>query len=507
MSGILKPVVKGTIIPDTELVFDESQKILCVGQMTAAGTATPGELYTLIGNNNEQNALFGSHSQLAMVIRQVKKYNKKNRIDAIPLEDSGTGTGASGTIVFDGTSAGANSTIYIGAGDYFDNRYKIDVIAGEDPTAIGDKVAAAVTANTISPVSGTNTTGSVGFVSINAGTIGDAIPLWVEGSIPDITITITGMTGGATDPTVTDIFDVVANIRYQTIVWQYEYGLTELTSFLDPRWNPPNKIFDGSGITTFVDTLSNVLDALNAENDQNIELFPYPNVDITAYKGIWIPTMPYVVSAQFAAIRALRLTEGADISEYVIGGEGILDNFGGMAIGSLPYMNTPFKYLHVGDINQFWTEEERDEIKEAGGSIIGNNEANDKIIADEIVTTYKKNNADEPDLTFKYLNYVDTVSICREYMTTNSRERHKQSRLTLGDLIPNRNMANASSISSFLDELYVNLADQALVPNSEDARKFFKNNKTVTIKLKLLLLKMSPPRYLMLNFQVILLII
>jgi len=481
MVGILKPVVKGTLLPDTELVFDESQKVLIVGQMTAAGTATPGVLYTFIGNNNEQNVLFGSHSQLAMAIRQAKKYNKKNRIDAIPIEDSGTGVGASGIIVFDGTSASANSTIYVGAGDYFDNRYKIDVIAEDTPTMIGDKVAAAVTANTISPVSGTNTTGSVGFVSINAGTIGNAIPLWVEGSIPGITIAITGMTGGSTDPVVTDIFDVVANLRYQTIVWQYEYGLTELTDFLDPRWNPPNKLFDGVGIATFADTLSNILDALNAENDQNIGLITYPNVSKTAYKGIWIPTMPYVVSAQLAAIRALRLTEGADISEYVIGGDGILDNTGGMALGSLPYMNTPFKFLHVGDINEFWTEEERDEIKEAGGSIIGNNDANDKIIADEIVTTYKKNAGGEPDLTFKYLNYVDTASICREYMTTNSRERYKQSRLTVGNLIPNRNMANASSISAFLDQLYVNLAGQALVPDSEDARKFFKNNKTVTI--------------------------
>jgi len=481
MVGILKPVVKGTLLPDTELVFDESQKVLIIGQMTAAGTATPGDLYTSIGNDNEQDTLFGVQSQLAIAIRQFKKYNKKNRLDAIPLEDNISGVAATGSIAFAGTKATANSTNYIGIGDYFDNRYKLNIVADDVPTAIGDKLVAAIASDSRATVGSSNTTGTVDLTAINKGTIGNTFPIWIEGSIPGITTTITTMSGGTTDPTVTNIFDVVANLRYQTIVWQYEYGLDELTNFLDPRWNPPNKLFDGAGIVTFADTLSNIKDALNAENDQNIGLFCYPNVDIATYKGIWIPTMPYIVSAQFAAIRALRLTEGADISEYVIGGEGILDNVGGMAIGSLPYMNTPFKFLHPGDINQFWTEEERDEIKEAGGSIIGNNDANDKIIADEIVTTYKKNNAGEPDLTFKYLNYVDTASICREYMTTNSRERYKQSRLTVGNLIPNRNMANASSISAFLDQLYVNLAGQALVPDSEDARKFFKNNKTVTI--------------------------
>jgi len=69
-------------------------------------------------------------------------------------------------------------------------------------------------------------------------------------------------------------------------------------------------------------------------------------------------------------------------------------------------------------------------------------------------------------------------------MVNNSRARYKQTRLTAGDLITNRNMANAASISSYLDQLYVNLADQALVPSSEAARKFFKDNKTVTIDME-----------------------
>jgi hypothetical protein len=95
------------------------------------------------------------------------------------------------------------------------------------------------------------------------------------------------------------------------------------------------------------------------------------------------------------------------------------------------------------------------------------------------------NAAAVPDVTFTFLNYVDSSSAIREYFFNNYKARFAQSRLTEGDLSAGRDVANALSIRAFSEKLYSDLAgaDKVLVQSGERALNFFKQNLVVELDL------------------------
>jgi phage tail sheath gpL-like len=391
---------------------------------------------------------------------------------------------ASGIIAFSGVATEAG-TLYVSIGSKINHRYEIDITTSETANSIGVALAAAVGADLKCPVTVVNTTGSVAITASNEGTEGNSIGLRVEGSVAGITTAITAMSGGATNPSLTNLFDVIGDKRYQTVVYPSSFDLSVLLDLLNNRWNVNNNILDGVGIITITDTFVNCKSACLAKNTQSLIILNDKSVNSTYYKGASLLELNDVQSAEFAAIRALRLTADADISQYVISTNGIRDNLGGAAIASLPYFNTPFYNLPVIDEGLEFTLDEMAQLKTAGGSILSNNISNNLIIAGEIVTTYKTDPASNSDVSFKYLEYVDTSSNIREYFYNNLRARFAQSRLTEGDVQPNRNMANASIIGAFMDGLYNDLSgsDFVLTQAGETAMRYFKNNRTITLDL------------------------
>lgn len=485
--AILRPKVTVNIIPAFQTVENEEQKILFIGQQLASGTATDGQLYESIGNSNEQDTLFGPDSMLATMIRSAKAINKANRFDAIPLDDDGGSTGASGNVTFTGTTATEAGTITIIVGSEANNTYEVAVALGDDPTDVGDTFAALLAADTNALVDGVNVTGVVTLTAVNKGLEGNKISIKVTGEVAGITSAVTLMASGATNPTLTTLFDVIGNTRYQWIVWPSTYTLSTVTTFLDARFNVDNRILDGVAITSITDTLANLKTTGNAEDTQTLVILGNQTVSESLYTGSSILEMDYVIASQVAAIAALRLTEEAGISQYVTSSQGALDAIGGPALASKPYFNTPFANLPLIDNDNEFTDIEIDELNEAGICVLGNNSTKTKIIAADILTTYKTDSAGNADTTYKFLNYVNTVSEIREYFVNNLRNRFEQSRLTEGRLIPGRDMANANVISGYLNKLYNDLggASYVLVPQSENARQFFINNKTVVLDLAL----------------------
>ena len=164
-----------------------------------------------------------------------------------------------------------------------------------------------------------------------------------------------------------------------------------------------------------------------------------------------------------------------------------LDQFGGPALASLPYFNTPLPFVNVPGNGRGFTDVEIDEIFEAGGAVIGQNTAGSAVITGEVPTTYLTDAAANTDITWKFLNYVDTSSGAREYFHNNVKARFAQSRLTNGEITPGRDMANALSIKSYLVQLYSDLAGDgiALDQGGPDAIAFFKQNVVVTLDLAL----------------------
>lgn len=483
MTIIRKPKVNVAIVPATQTVQNTGQKILFVGQKLGAGSAVAGALVTNIANGGAENALFGAKSMLATLIRACKVRNQQVQIDAIALDDAGGGVAATGNLIVTGTSTEAG-TITVIAGSEYNHIYSIAVASGDTATIVGAAIAAAINADTRSPVSAINTTGNVAITAANKGTYGNSIPLELRGTVAGLTLTVTGMASGATDPTLTTVFDVIGEQRYQAIVWPYPNSTTVVRTLLDARFNNDGKLADGVAFTAINDTLGNLTTLANAINSQSLVIIGGKQTSETKYKGGDIVEIPMVKAAAFAGYRALRLdVSGFSVSDLVITANGALDSFGGPALASKPYFNTPFAQLLPIKTGRGFTATEIDSLATSGVSVLGNNIAGNAVIAGEIVTTYKTDTAGNADITFKYLNYVDTASQAREYFFNNYRSRYAQSRLTEGELIKGRDMANAESILGFSKELYQDLSgeDFVLLESGEDALNYFVDNFIISI--------------------------
>lgn len=486
------PQVTASLISAAVKAALNPQKVLFVGQMTSAGTATDGALNENIGNDNSWNTLFGADSMLAAMLRKARAINPATQFDAIALDDAGAATAAAGNVTVVG-AATEDGIITVTVGSAESHTYEVPVPSGAVALIVGVLIANTINADTTVPVTAANGNGIVTLTAVNAGTYGNSLGVSISGVVAGLTLTATQITSGATDPTLTSIFDVVGSTRYQGVVWPFTASLSTLTGFLDPRFNVSNDILDGVGFTSITDTLSNALAVINAENSKSLSInVDKLNTSTATYKAPAVFEIPAVKAAQFAAVRALRLTEGASIGNFVIT-RTARDAFGGAALASKPYFNTPFPNISLVQTGLGWTDVEITQLKDAGGWVLDNNRAKNTIISGEVVTTYKTDSAGNSDPTFGFLNYVDTTSAIREYFVNNYRSRYAQFRLTAGALIRGRDSANANSLAAFAAELNSDLGspDLALtqtgvgvINNAQvDFDKLFRDNVNVTLDL------------------------
>lgn len=483
---IAMPDVTASLIPAGVTAGLTPERLLFVGQMTA-GTAISGALNENILNDNGWDVLFGEDSAIAAAIRQARRYNGVTQFDAIALEDNGSGVAATGTFVISGTATESGTlTFYVGSAKF--RKYIVPVALADTSTIIGDALAAAITADAKSMVTASNTTGTVTVTAINKGTFGNTIGLKTTGLVGGVTNTLTGMTAGSTDPVLTGVLDVIGNQRYQGVVWQFQDDLAEVVDVLDSRFNVDNNILDGRAFVGTTDTLGNHLTALGTENSQSLCVNADKLISTTKYIGPNILEVPFVKAAGFASIRALRRTEGASVSRFVIA-RSARDAFGGIRLNSKPYFNTPFPDLLVPDVGNSWSDVEIGQITDAGGYAIDTNRPGTAVIAGEVVTTYKTDAAGNPDPTFGFLNYVDTATAAREYIVNNTRARYPQYRATGGALIEDVDSANEASLAAFQAEMNNDLGSLAVTQSGVgtvdgkkvDYDKAFKEALTVTL--------------------------
>ncbi len=484
MTFIRQPKVNVNIVPSSEVVGNTAQKILFIGQKIAAGSATAGALIENIANGGAEDALFGRDSMIATLIRANKVRNQQIQVDAIALDDNGSGVAATGTITVVGTATEAG-TLTVIVGSEKNHKFSIAVADTDDQTAVADAITAAVNADLDVPVTAGNTLGVVTFTANNDGTWGNSIPIEVRGSVAGITGTaVVGMASGATDPVLTGVFDVIGEKRYQAIVWPYPNDTTVVRGLLDPRFNADGRVQDGVAFTALNDTVGNLSTLASALNSQSLVIFGGKLETETNYSGGDIVEIPTVKAAAFAGYRGLRLdTDGVSVSDLVITTNGPLDSFGGPALASKPYFNTPFADLFPVKTGRGFDDSEIESLKDDGVSVVGNNIAGNTVIAGEVVTTYKTDVAGNPDVTFGFLNFVDTASQSREYFFNNYRARFAQSRLTEGDTVKGRDMANSEVIRSFSKRLFQDLSgvDFVLLEAGETALLFFDDNLVITI--------------------------
>lgn len=478
MGGFVsQPSATLNIVGASQLARVDEQKALIVGQMLAGGSATSGELIQDHPDDASEDALFGQRSHLAGMVREFKKINKRSQLDIIPLDD---GSGTQGTAVYAITgTATEDGTLIFTVVSSQNHQYEVDVTNGDTAEVIGDALDVLTAADSDAPFTTANVTGTVTATAANDGTLCNEWDIRVSGTVAGVEVAVTGWTGGATDPTLTGILDVIANVRYQTIIWPSVYALTEVQTELDSRFNLTNDVKDGVAIQFLKGTQASLESYVSSINSQSIVVIGNKTVSETLRKGTAIPEMPDILAAKFAAIRALRLTDGANLTS-ILTTVASQDQYGGISIASLPYHNTLILEVGIPQPDDFFTQVEQNSLEDNGIAVIGPNRTYSNIVCGEIVTTYLADAASNPDDSYKYLNYVDTASEARNYYFNNLKSRYAQTRLTDGGLIAGRDMANVSSIRAFCNELWEELADAGLFQAGRAAKKDFNLNLIIT---------------------------
>lgn len=482
MSIISEPIIDADITSTPSAVDTLPKKVLFIAQKTSSGSASSGALIKNIQNDGSENAYFGAKSQLAAMIRAYKRYNQVTQIDAIGLSDAGGATAASSTVTFTGTAT-ATGTIYINVGSRKNHSYPVAIETGDTAAQVAAALKALIDADTYACVNtGSITLGALPLTAVNAGTVGNSIGIEAQGSVAGISVALAAFSGGLTNPTLTSVFDVTGDVRYQFVGDPSEYGASFLTNFLDPRFNVNNAVLDGVGVMTSTDTFANLLTLGQGLDSRSLVVLGNQLVNATLYKGSALFELNYVTTAEFTAIRALRLTDGADISEYVVTSEG-RDQTGGDGIAALPYANTPFRDLPIIDQDQEFSSLEISQLNNAGITVLGNNDSRNMIIVGRAVTTYKTNSAGVVDTTFHYLNAIDEAVTAREIFFNRSKQQFAQTRLTTGDLVANRSFVNEASLRAFFIQTFTDLSGQdfAITTAGSDALNYFKDNLDVEI--------------------------
>lgn len=491
MSAVSNPKDTIQLLPANIVDAFDDRRLLLTGQITTAGTATSGALLNYEndlenGNTDKVKELFGISSELTNRFLQcLQGTDGYVPIDVIPEDDAGGAVQADGVIDFTGSIATEDGTLKINIVDAYQFPITLDVLDTDVATDIGDALVTVLAAYPTIPVTAVNTTGSVAITATNGGTVGNNYSLEVTGVIAGVTVAITAMSSGATDPTLTGIFDVVGDIRYTGIGWPEHWldELTILTTFLEARFNPTNDILDGMAFIGRTDSFSANNIFVDALNTQVICVGGNNSVSIATKEGGAIVQPADYAMSYLMGVRAKRLTPDAPISGDIVATSGRLDALGGPALASLPYFNTPLSVAPVAPPDELYSELEQQELEASGYSVIGTNRKKSGMITGPFVTPWTNDAAGNSNPSFHYLNYLDTGSVCREIIFNAQKARFSQSRLTEGNLVEGRNMANDRSIKAHLLGLYALLANQALVQKGEEAEKFFSDNTTVTIVL------------------------
>ena len=387
------------------------------------------------------------------------------------------------SITFSGTATEAG-IITVSITSLLDYSFPVSVADGFTETNIADALVILINASVNGPFSATNVAGVITCIAANNGQEGDVFSTSVSGVVAGITTTLTAWIDGDANPDLTDVFDVIGDTRYQTIVWPCTYDLTEIATLLTARFNANGQILDGVGMIACTRSFAVAKLAVEALNNQSLWIETNVFESDSTLEGGVIVEIDYVRASQLAAVRSLRLTSGANITNLTVT-NAPKDQVGGPSIATLPYANTPFPNLPIIKTGRGLTQTQIKELRTAGSFVFGNNLNNTGIILGEVVSTYKTDAVGNPDLSFKFGNFVDTISNVAEYFFNNLRNDFKSSRLTLGDLKDGFAMENKKSLTAQLIRYYQDLTGPVflLLQDGEDARKFFVKNLVLDIDL------------------------
>lgn len=252
------------------------QRALLIGQATVAIAATP----RFVSSAEEVASLCGAGSMIARMMAAYRANDQLGEVWILPLQDHGSGVAATGTIGVSGTASAAGTVaIYIGG-----RRVPVAVASGNAASAVATAIAAAINADTALPVTASPSGSNVTVTAKNDGTLGNAIDIRLnyagtaggEATPAGLTITITPMASGATDPDLTGLDTILGDEEFDFVCapWTTSTALNAMRDLMSDsagRWSFTRQTY-GHVWASARDTAANLITLGQGRNDQHVSI-------------------------------------------------------------------------------------------------------------------------------------------------------------------------------------------------------------------------------------------
>lgn len=273
-------------------------RLLVIGQKLASGSAAPLELERIL-SADQAGERYGRGSMLAHMLAALKEANSYTECWAIAVEDAAAGAAATGAIEIAGAVTAAGTlNVYIGG-----RRIRIGVAATDTPAALATALVAAIAADPDLPVTAAVNGVEPSTVDLTARNKGEAgndidvrINYYVDERTPGgLAITVTAMAGGAGNPDIASVLDLIGDEWFTDIIspWTDAANLVALEGDLAQRFGPL-KMIDGHAYAGAAGTHAELATLGESRNS--------PHVSIIGAKAS--PTPPWEWAAAIAGVCA-----------------------------------------------------------------------------------------------------------------------------------------------------------------------------------------------------------
>lgn len=357
----------------------DNHRNLLIGQRLPSGTVEEA-IPTRLTNEADAEEFFGRGSMLAEMLKAFFQTNDSQETWAIALDDNTAGAQAESTITVGGTATVSGTFNLIISG----KRVDVAVSSGDASTTIATAITTAIMAETDLPVTAVVSASVVTLTAIHKGISGNDIDVrynyYTGESLPKgMTVTLTSMSGGTSNPDVTTAIAALGSTHYHTIVMPYtdSANLIAIDVELEKRYGGMDQRQGSvycarkatfSALTTFGDTL----------NSKHISVMAMPSV----------PEQPCV----WAATEAARVAFHEEIDP------------------ARPYQTLPLSLMAPKPEDDF-TDTEREQLLKAGLSTFL--VASGQVQIQRLVTMYTQNQAGIVDPSYRDLNVLHTLGFIR----------------------------------------------------------------------------------------------
>ncbi|WP_293766405.1 phage tail sheath subtilisin-like domain-containing protein [uncultured Aquitalea sp.] len=266
------------------------QKVLIIGQRLSSGTVLAGVI-TDVFSDVDAATFFGRGSIAHLMVRAALQANPYLSLQVITLDDAGAGVVASGSVAFTGTAT-STGVVTLQVGDML---VQIAVNTGDTAATVATNLQAQIGKQPDLPLTATVNAGTVTLQAKHKGTLGNGIKLNTANTAAGVSLVLTAMAGGATDPTITTALPTVFSAGHNILVsaWNDTTNLQSLRTHLDSVSGPLEQR-GAIGVYANVATLASATTLAAAINHGRTTNVLVPN----AYEN------SYEVAASYAAVIA-----------------------------------------------------------------------------------------------------------------------------------------------------------------------------------------------------------